>query len=244
MASETAAARTPLSPDELGNKVEIAISIAVVMTLVATLSVVLRFFARRRSASIGYDDWTVLAALVCSYAYCIVSVMGVTVGHGGFHIDQYSGPQLEKFMQVKLPSLSKNYLYWEPDILLKTVLAAEVCFRASITLSKASILLFYGRIFAVKSFLTWAWIVGGALFVYFVTAVLLHIFMYSPVDIQWKPGMTHTAVDIKTLWLVLGVLNVIFDVVILCMPQARVWRLQQTTRKKVLLSMVFLLGAL
>ncbi len=128
---------------------------------------------------------------------------------------------------------------------MKIALANNVLYNASVTLSKAAVLLLYRRIFTVdRSLLLWTRAVGGLLIGYFLSAECGLIFAYSPVEAQWKIWLPHTSINNKMFWLAMGIINIVLDVVILCLPQARVWKLHLSTNRKILVSLVFMLGGL
>jgi len=123
-------------------------------------------------------------------------------------------------------------------------LANNCIYNASITLSKLSVLLLYRRIFAIPSFITWTWVVGGLLFGYFVAAECGLIFAYNPIQAQWKIWLPHTNINTKSFWLAMAIINILLDVIVLAMPQAQVWKLHQSLRRKIVISLIFLLGGL
>ena len=113
----------------------------------------------------------------------------------------------------------------------------------SVTLSKVSILLFYQRIFQIrKPFRIASWIVGFLVFGFFASNEFGLIFSFSPVEAQWKVWLPNTTIQIKQFWLATGIINVLLDVIILCLPQPLVWKLKMGWKQRILLSGVFCLG--
>ena len=70
------------------------------------------------------------------------------------------------------------------------------------------------------------------------------IFAYKPVEDQWKIWLPHTSINDNIFWLVMAIVNLLLDVIILCLPQARVWKLHMSTSRRFLISALFLLGGL
>jgi hypothetical protein len=70
------------------------------------------------------------------------------------------------------------------------------------------------------------------------------IFTTDPVEAQWNVGMAFTSIDTKPFYITMATVNILLDVAILGMVQKKVWRLQLDSRRKLLVSLVFLLGAL
>lgn len=220
----TIAEPTTLHPDHVSHDYVVFLGVAGMMTLIATVCVFLRFTSRKLTLFWSWDDWAVLGALVFAYGFLTCTALVATVGGAGYPINQYSLPQLEKYLQIAL--------------------ANNVIYNASISLSKASVLLLYCRIFTVdRSLLFSTRVVGGFLVGYFLSAACGLIFAYSPVEAQWKVWLPHTSINDKMFWLSMAIINILLDVIILCLPQARVWKLHLSTTRKVLLSLVFMLGA-
>ncbi|KAH8714029.1 hypothetical protein GQ44DRAFT_625283, partial [Phaeosphaeriaceae sp. PMI808] len=201
------------------------IDITSAMTALATASVIARFVSRLKTISLWWDDWAILASLVFAYGYLTTTILVATVRGAGYHIFEYSLAQLEKY--------------------LKIALANNVIYNASITMSKASVLLFYRRIFFVDRWLarsvnTTAFVLTG----YFFAAAGGLIFLNNPIVGQWNLAIPSESINNKVFWLAMAIINIFFDVIILALPQARVCKLQLSRTKKILVSLVFLLGGL
>ncbi|KAE8374945.1 hypothetical protein BDV26DRAFT_283842 [Aspergillus bertholletiae] len=212
-------------PDHISHNYVIFLGIGSMMTFLSTLLVTARFLSRWFTWSVKWDDWACLGALIFAYGFLTTTALVATVGRAGYHLDQYNYSVLERYLQI---ALANNVLY-----------------NVSISLTKLSILLFYRRIFAIsKGFRIAIWVVGGVVAGYFVSAVCGLIFAASPVEAQWKVWLPHTTINNKPFWVSMGIINALLDFTLLCLPQPLVWRLHQTQRRKILLSMVFLLGCL
>jgi hypothetical protein len=128
--------------------------------------------------------------------------------------------------------------------LVQITLAENVLYVASISFSKAAVLLLYHRIFNIqKSFRVASWLVGFLIGGYFITSQCLLIFAYNPTEAQWKPWLPHSAnFNIIASWIVMSSINMVVDFLILCLPQPVVWRLKMNLKRKVLLSGLFCFG--
>lgn len=92
-------------------------------------------------------------------------------------------------------------------------------------------MLFYCRIFTIdRSLRLWTRVVGGLLLGYFLAAEFGLIFRYSPVQAQWEVWLPSTSINDKAFWLSMGIANILLDLIILCLPQARVWKLHLSTQ--------------
>ncbi|KAI9040230.1 uncharacterized protein KD926_008431 [Aspergillus affinis] len=212
-----------LMPDKIHNDFAVFVGVTTVFTFLSTVAVILRFTSRLLTLSVKWDDWTCFGALVLAYGSFICIVMAATDAHGGYDIWFYSKATLIKYMQL--------------------VLSYNMMYTASVTLSKVSILLFYQRIFQIrKPFRIASWVVGFLVFGFFMSNEFGLIFSFSPVEAQWKVWLPYTTIQIKQFWLATGIINVVLDFIILCLPQPLVWKLKMGWKQRVLLSGVFCLG--
>lgn len=69
-------------------------------------------------------------------------------------------------------------------------------------------------------------------------------FAFSPVEAQWKIWMPSTTINLMPFYMVLGIMDILLDFFILCLPQPLVWKLKMSTKQRLLLSGVFCAGAL
>lgn len=105
-----------------------------------------------------------------------------------------------------------------------------------------SILLLYHRIFPSKRLKRVCIAVGIFVLCYSVTTVFTNIFQCTPVDSNWDMSVEAHCVDLNTALVVLSSINVLTDIIILVLPMPLIWRLKITTRRKMQLSCIFLLG--
>ncbi|KAH7400553.1 serine hydrolase-domain-containing protein [Phaeosphaeria sp. MPI-PUGE-AT-0046c] len=214
-----------LHPDAISHSYVVFIGITSAMTALATASVVARFASRLRTITLWWDDWAILVSLVFAYGFLTTTVLVATVGGAGYHIVGYSLAQLEKY--------------------LKIALANNVIYNASITMSKASVLLFYRRIFYVDRWLALSINITAFVLVgYFFAAAGGLIFSNKPIVGQWDLAVPSKSINNRAFWLAMAIVNISLDVIILALPQARVWRLQLSRTRRILVSLVFLLGGL
>ena len=89
-----------LHPDQVSHRYVVFLGVAGVMTLLATVSVILRFASRRLTLFWYWDDWAILGALVFAYGFLMTTALVATVGGAGYHVNQYSLLQLEKYLQA------------------------------------------------------------------------------------------------------------------------------------------------
>ncbi|PCG93877.1 hypothetical protein PENOC_085580 [Penicillium occitanis (nom. inval.)] len=200
--------------------------VACVLTFVAAVCVALRFAYRSHKRDYALDDWMALAALVFAVGVLIGTILISipSIAGAGYHITTYTVAQLD------------NYL--------KLALASDVLYNFSVAGSKASIVFFYHRIFSIDYHfrifmrIILILIVGNCL-----AAALGLIFSDRPVQAQWNVGMPYTSINDRAFWTSMAVVNIVLDMLILGIAQFKVWKLNMSLRRKVLVSFVFMLGA-
>jgi len=128
--------------------------------------------------------------------------------------------------------------------LLKIVYITEILFVYVISAVKLSVLYFYRNIFATKSFLQLSNVFVALCLSWLLVMTFLLVFQCHPIHDLWNypDGLAHC---MPTGRLLLGfeLSNLLLDVCILCLPIYMVRRLQLSTKKKVMVSALFLLGA-
>ncbi|CRG87521.1 hypothetical protein PISL3812_04539 [Talaromyces islandicus] len=223
-------------PDRVSKREYDVLALNAVFTFLATISVIVRFITRKYSSEMKFwwDDWMILVALVAAIAFLVLGVVDRTVGGAGYHIETYSREQLTIFFKVR--KLHQKFL-------ATLSLAVTVVYNISLTFSKASVLFLYERIFFVSDRLRiWIRITMFILVAYLLSASFGLIFTTNPVQAQWKYWIPHTTIHKLPFYIVIGVANLLLDIVILSMPQAIVWKLHQSLQKRISIAAVFMLG--
>ncbi|KAG8162083.1 hypothetical protein KVR01_007848 [Diaporthe batatas] len=188
--------------------------------------VILRFVQRKRlvcdQKRFWWDDWFILAALLCAYGYL---GGGIAAKYTGYHITEYTVEELND--------------------LSKAALVEETLYSTSVALSKASLLFFYSRIFSVdKTLLLSFRVIGFMVFGYCMAADFGAILSKHLSEAEWNVTHRHTSIDDMAFWISTAVINICLDVVILAIPQIKVRKLHMSRRRMMAVQGVFLLGAL
>lgn len=127
----------------------------------------------------------------------------------------------------------------------KLSLPVTVVYNISITFSKASVLFLYERIFSIDRRLRlWIRIMMFILVAYLLSASFGLIFTTNPVQAQWDYWIPHTTIDKLPFYIVIGVANLLLDIVILSIPQTIVWKIHQSLKRRISIAAVFMLGGL
>ena len=86
---------------------------------------------------------------------------------------------------------------------------------------------------------------GSIVIGYVIAGLVTNMLELSPLEAQWKPWIPHfTSIKEKPFDITMSIINIVMDIVILAIPQSRVWKLQMTLRRKIMISLLFLLGGL
>ena len=123
-------------------------------------------------------------------------------------------------------------------------MATTSLYALAIATVKISVLLFYRRIFPSPCFHIVLRIVGGFIMCYSLVQVLLFIFQCRPVRGAWDPFVKAECVRIDVVFIVMSAFNVLTGITILCLPIPLIWRLQVSTKIRMQLTSIFILGGL
>lgn len=148
------------------------------------------------------------------------------------------------FPESQLPE-SKSLLYLYIDE-VKVSLANISLWLATAAATKASLLLLYYRLFSPsRRFRVAVYIGTASVFCQWFSLTLTSIFQCQPVAAFWNRRIQGAkCIDLPRFTIVSGVLNLLTDVLILCLPIPMVWGLHTTNIQKVTLTGLFLLGIL
>ena len=217
-----------LSPPFLAQSHVPAIYAAVItVSVLCTIAVALRFLCRRLvKAVLWWDDWTILAALLVQWGLSAVVLYQTADLNFGRHVE-----------------LMKP---WQVVPFAKTLEATQVLYYCAQTLIKISLLLLYHRLFSANRHFRVALFVAGALVImWWMASFWDTIFECVPVQAFWDKSITNAKCQsIREAALGTGISNLILDLLFLLLPIPMIWRLHVSTRTKVFLTGIFLLGGL
>ncbi|THV53661.1 hypothetical protein BGAL_0045g00200 [Botrytis galanthina] len=200
----------------------------VILVVLATIIVSLRFYARKRSKlALKADDWLILFCLICSIALCVECIYAAASGLRGVHLSTLSFPDIERFFEVQFAdTLICHFVYG---------------------LIKISVVVFYKRIFTSRSFIICANTVLGMISLYMILSFFLFLFSAHPVAAYWNttPELigTQFILDVPNLVIACAAVDIFLDIAVLSLPFPVIKGLHMPTEKKVYVSGVFLLGA-
>lgn len=169
------------------------------MTALSTICTILRFI-QRLSIGLMWDDWCIIGALLFAYGFMTTTILVATVAHAGYHVSEYVVWELNTYMKACFtPEWHDIRRFRRLTMsLLQIALANNIIYNASITLSKASVVYFYYRIFGIDRVLRLQLrIVTALLAGYSLAALFGLIFADRPVQAQWDVMLPHTSINNK-----------------------------------------------
>ncbi|KAI3323799.1 hypothetical protein HD806DRAFT_495628 [Xylariaceae sp. AK1471] len=209
-------------------------ALSVVFGLLPFVAVGLRLQVRRMTkAYVGLDDWLILFALVGATTTAVLLLIDVAAGGAGRPLKRDSDGN---------PIYDDTYVLFQ-----KVTWALGFSQILAIGLTKLSVLLFYRRIFSIRdrrfNIISFSLIVLATLWTiaFFITNILESF----PVYTEWarNPDDQRGNMDITTMFLSQCYTDVALDVLIIVLPIPLIWKLHMDLKKKLLISCIFLLGA-
>lgn len=194
-----------------------------VLVVAASIAIVLRFVARRRTNGIDIDDWAALTAYVffLSVSVCHYLILS-PYGSAGHLQSDFSPQQLRQFLIM---------LY-----------ADNICYTCCTITVKLSILLIQRRIFTSRPFKIIAHVLTGIFVVWWITVLFTQIFSCMPVHSFWDFALRKSCINTTMFYNGVAISNIIFDFILLILPLPMIWQLQMTLKKKLQVSFIFILG--
>ncbi|KAH9908545.1 hypothetical protein F4778DRAFT_717585 [Xylariomycetidae sp. FL2044] len=198
-------------------------SVTATMAL-GVLAVALRLLARFKAGTrLAIDDYCILLALIFAIGTALLCLLSIRSG-GAEHLWVVTVPQFTALWQM-------TYAF---------VLIYATC----VSLTKASILLFYRRVFGVsRPYYACLRLVVG----YWVAITIAWLAGCRPASYFWEqftdPGAEGSCMDTSLFYFVNGICAMLIDIAILLVPIPTVYRLQMPPSQKVAVCAIFLLGA-
>ncbi|CAL5869863.1 uncharacterized protein PFLUO_LOCUS4094 [Penicillium psychrofluorescens] len=214
----------PLGVNLADNQNSEMLGAVVTLMIVGTLAVILRIYTRTSAsqAYFGIDDYLVFAALVFAYGTGICVLIS-TKYKNGWHIQALTN---HEFIVV-----------W------RLLFAHVMIYATTVSCTKASIIMFYHRIFNLQYSL---WITLSIIAGYFVSVIITMVVACRPVAYFWfqytNPAAEGSCIDVPEFFLVNGVIAVLIDLMILCVPVPIIWNLQMPRSQRAAVIGILFLG--
>ncbi|KAF7503814.1 hypothetical protein GJ744_003255 [Endocarpon pusillum] len=198
---------------------------AILFAVLAAAAVLVRLWTRSLlKAGLGADDWWIIAGLVAYFGFTANAIYTILVNGGG---QDYEDPR---------------YMYTNLSRYLKAEYMIGPVYALTVTLIQISIIFLYRRLFTVRGFQIASMVVGVACFVWMVVAIVGGFLYCIPMQSFWDPLIKGHCFNYHAWFLSMEIIEVLFDVVILCLPLMMIERLHLSMRKGVVLLCLFLLG--
>ena len=124
------------------------------------------------------------------------------------------------------------------------MIGTTLTFATTIAFSKLSVLTFYLRICPDRLFRRVVYGLIALVGAYTIMYVFLIVFQYRPISAGWHHDIDGECIGYMAPMMVLGIANIVVDVIILCLPIKIVLPLQIPTRQKISLGLLFATGGL
>jgi len=200
------------------------VAVCLVFPILAALAICARFQARKvKKFRLQTDDWVIALSWVISTGMAITYIVGVYSGGIGY---SYGDLDLT-----------------EVTIFTKVLFAGQFFYLFSVGSVKVSIVLFYKRVFLIESFARIAnillLIIGLWLTAFFFTT----LFQSWPISQNWT-GVGRNLMNYPDMYLALGVIDLVMDVMILCTPLPIIKNLRIRAQQKVAVACILGVGFL
>ncbi|KAF2141715.1 uncharacterized protein K452DRAFT_308785 [Aplosporella prunicola CBS 121167] len=187
----------------------------IILVILATVMVVLRYVARRiRNNPIWWDDGWVVASMIMQITYA---------QHGMGHHIATIPPQNQVFVA-------------------KQLIAYQIVYYASMVTVKQSYLFFYLRIFIDRKFRLAAWVCMGIVFGYWAGSMMQVFLLCTPFEMNWNPAAGGHCASYNVSFTTIGIVNMFTDLIIMFLPIPFIRGLQMAIGAKVGLYIIFLIG--
>ncbi|KAL7923337.1 putative PTH11-typeG-protein-coupled receptor [Trichoderma austrokoningii] len=195
--------------------------VSMTMVTFSGLVVVARCVGRLYLYNFGADDVVIIISLLSSVAVSAAIQIGIENGYG-MHKADLTATEL------------KTALKW--------FFIAQTPYKVTICLSKVAIILLYLRIFVTQKFRIAAYTVMGIIIAWTIGAVASTIFQCVPIAGAWDKQVDAACIDSDIFWLAYAVMNILTDFMVLALPIAPIIALQLSTRSKLMICAIFLMG--
>ncbi|XP_014551562.1 hypothetical protein COCVIDRAFT_30927 [Bipolaris victoriae FI3] len=191
-------------------------SIVIAFTVLSYVAVSLRLFTRLRYIGLQLG-WEAM-----STAVCVFQILQADAGNGkhAIFIDFPEG--------------------FRP--ILKYLLYSIIFYNLSLTFTKVSILLQYGRIFTVRKMRIPLYIIMVLCIVWGVAMVVVAMYTCEPIPPKVGEPLESSCIDYLTIWFLNAAINILTDLLVAFLPVKVIWNLQIAKRPKIALIAILTIG--
>ncbi|KAK3356460.1 integral membrane protein [Lasiosphaeria hispida] len=175
----------------------------------------------RSWSSLDWDDFTIFASWVSAVILSALVMVACTYGFG------------QHIINLSLGNLTMT---------LKIAYVADIFYKLTINLTKASILLLYLRTFDKKWFKKACYVSLGVVLTFMVATTATSIGQCSPVSRIWDPSSSGSCINLTAYWYANSGITIVTDVLLLVLPFQPIHASHMPSGQKVALMVVFAFG--
>ncbi|KAK8851528.1 hypothetical protein PGQ11_014007 [Apiospora arundinis] len=211
------------------DKRPVLIHVTVWLHVLASLCLVLRLASRRvKNLKLGVDDWLIIAAQVVGYGHA-ADVITMAVNGSGQHI-----------MAVLMRPDAAHAI----QVQAKGTYAISPLNTTQLTLTKASVLALYLRVFPQRYIRLGVYMLGAILGAWWVTFVCLNLFGCDPISRGWSLDAATCISRGHAVNTIGTICDTVINVLILALPVHAIVQLRVRAWQKFAIAGLFLLGGL
>ncbi|KAI1306888.1 hypothetical protein F5Y03DRAFT_394324 [Xylaria venustula] len=209
-------------------------ALSVIFVTLPIVVVALRFQVKSKSnPRIFWDDWAILLALLSCIIYAVAVIIGVAAGGLGRPLKRDAAGE---------PVYDDTFFIFQ-----RVSFVTNAIQILALGPTKLAVLLLYRRIFSAerRGFNLVSMTLVVLVTVWTIAFFFTNIFTYAPVSDIWTkpPGEAHHAfAHVTRMYNAQCFADTALDAIIITLPLPQIWKLQMTTRLKVQISGLFLLG--
>ncbi|EMD87320.1 hypothetical protein COCC4DRAFT_80154 [Bipolaris maydis ATCC 48331] len=199
-------------------------SIVIAFTVLSYVAVSLRLFTRMRyiGLQLGWEDYAIVVSLATGTVASVFQVLQADAGNGKHAI-------FIEFPEGFRPIL--KYLFW-----------SIIFYNISLTFTKISILLQYGRIFTVRKMRIPLHIIMAMCIAWGVAMIIIAVYTCEPLPAKDGGPKQSSCVEGSIIWFVNAAVNILTDLLVAFLPVKVIWNLQIAKRPKIALVMILTIG--
>ncbi|KAH7554728.1 hypothetical protein BM1_07389 [Bipolaris maydis] len=199
-------------------------SIVIAFTVLSYVAVSLRLFTRMRyiGLQLGWEDYAIVVSLATGTVASVFQVLQADAGNGKHAI-------FIEFPEGFRPIL--KYLFW-----------SIIFYNISLTFTKISILLQYGRIFTVRKMRIPLHIIMAMCIAWGVAMIIIAVYTCEPLPAKDGGPKQSSCVEGSIIWFVNAAVNILTDLLVAFLPVKVIWNLQIAKRPKIALVMISTIG--
>ncbi|CAL3968273.1 hypothetical protein PZA11_006755 [Diplocarpon coronariae] len=214
---------------ELNAQAKATTTASAIVSALAFVAVVLRFYSRRvMKIRFEADEWWILAGFLLMLLTGVILLYGVREDPDGGENINRDDPGFQY-------SLHATYL--------KTSFIAATLYFSIVTAIKVSILYMYRRLFPIDEFFVRSQVVGALVIAWWLVGSVLTIVSCLPFRRFWEgPAVGGYCFDFNVYWMCMGAVEIVIDTMLLLLPVPMILGLHLSRQQKILVLGIFALG--